>query len=233
MLRFQQHRLLYKSPDYGSRYWDGEKDADMRLIFQAIDDKDADAVDYYAKLGLGKKVSRATKFTALMYAARCQNAELVEILARHSDSRATDEYGLSALLIAVSHGHAATVRALIPYSDLKAMDGLFGKTAADVCGERGLCGTRCVAFSCLMSEWSLEPSKSSYGKRFGNRARQRRVLRHKIYSAPRISIWHFLMRRFRFAVLLFSRRPNSRFFTRQTGENHVESRTNQHRNQHQ
>jgi hypothetical protein len=117
-----------KTRPYGSRFWDAEKDADMRLVFQAIDDGEADTVRSCAIDGLGRKVSEATNFTPLMYAARCRDAVLVEILAPYSQAEGLAQYTLNALLIAISQEHAGCVKALIPLSDLQAQDALLGRT---------------------------------------------------------------------------------------------------------
>ena len=75
------------------------------------------------------KASDKNGRTALMYAARYGNKDLVELLLPKSDAKATDKRGYTALMYAAFYGTEQMVEILLPKSDAKASNNYDGKTA--------------------------------------------------------------------------------------------------------
>ena len=67
--------------------------------------------------------------TALMYAARYGNKDLVGLLLPKSDAKATDKQGYTALMYAAFYGTEQMVKILLSKSDAKANNNYDGKTA--------------------------------------------------------------------------------------------------------
>ena len=71
-----------------------------------------------------QKVNGASSATPLMIAVRENNLDVLKsLLANGVDAKATNNYGLSALMLAANYGNDNMVKILLPKSDIKATDG--------------------------------------------------------------------------------------------------------------
>ena len=118
-------------------FWLGQKDDDLRHVFKAIDQGDLGVLRWLAGFGAVRMAEPNSGLTPLMYAVARSRPDMVCLLIPHSELEQADEYGMTALLVASCNGNAVCLKALIPVSDLKAVDALTGKTALMNAADRG------------------------------------------------------------------------------------------------